>query len=164
AGDGDGAAATEGGDGGGDSGAGGGETRAPSAELRLLGERIVRHGYFCRLFTPRGAIEGREETEVDPFDGGGRGAIDVSGAAQFRNPSDKPERNILRADGEAHNGSAARAGKKFSGFGAWTGPRAMGSVGELGQAAALDGAEWESFADCRVRIDRQGSSEAGEGV
>src|SRR5260370_38143862 len=101
---------------------------------------------------------------MDPFDGGGRGAIDVSGAARFRNHGDEPERDFFRADGGAHDGTAARAGKEFSRFGAGTGPGAMGTARDLGQAAAFDGAEWESAADCRIWVYRQGGGEASEGV
>src|SRR5260370_17688695 len=100
---------------------------------------------------------------MDPFDSGGRGAIDVPGAARLRNRGDQPERDFFRAHGGAHDGTAARTGKEFSRFRAGTGPCAMVATGDLGQAAAFDGAEWESAADCRIRLHRQGKGQASEG-
>src|SRR6266404_4852286 len=91
-----------------------GDARFAFAELRQIGGGAAGHGYFCGLFAASGTIEGREEAEVDSFDGGGRGAIDVSGVAGFRDHGDEPEWNFLRADGGAHHGIAAGTGAEFS--------------------------------------------------
>src|SRR5258708_2469399 len=156
--------AAEAGDGGRHSQAVAGNACLAFAELRPLCGGTAGHGYFCRIFAASRAIEGGEEAEMDSLDGGGRGAIDVPGVARIRNHSDKPQRNFFRADGGAHHGTAAGAGAEFSRFRARTGPRTMGAAGNLGPAAAFDGVERESVADCRIWIDRQGSGEAGESV
>src|SRR5713226_153153 len=118
--------AAETGDGGGDSKALGGD---------------AGYGYFCWIFAAPGAVEGREEAEMDSLDGSGRGAINVSGAAGIGNHGHEPQRNFFRADGRAHHGFASFAGAKFSRLSARTRPRAMVAAGDLGQAPAFDGAE-----------------------
>src|SRR5260370_36711240 len=86
-------------DGGGDSKALAGDARCAFAELRPAGGGTAGHGYFCGVLAARGAIEGREEAEVDSLDRDGRGAIDVSGVAGFRNHGDEPQRGFFPADG-----------------------------------------------------------------
>ncbi len=71
---------------------------------------------------------GCKAIEVDPFNGGGCGAVDVSGTARFRHRGDKSERNFLRADGGAHHGIAAGAGAKFSRFRAAPGKKLLGAA------------------------------------
>src|SRR6267143_1492771 len=156
--------AAEAGDGGGDSKAVAGDAGLAFAQLRWVAKRIAGHGYLCRLFAAGGTIEGRQEIEVDPFDGSGRGAIDVRGATRLRNHGDESERNIFGAHGGTHNGPAAGAGEELSGLGAAPGSRALVAAGIVGQAAALDGNQWEGAADRGLRIDREGSGKTGEGV
>src|SRR5882672_8686989 len=129
--------AAEAGDCGGDSKAVVGNAGLAFAELRRVAKGIAGHGYFCGLLAAGGTIEGRQKIEVDPFDGGRRGAIDVPGAARFRNPSDESERNIFGAHGGAHDGLAAGAGAELSGLGAVPGSRALVATRIVGQAAAL---------------------------
>jgi len=74
----------------------------------------LRHGYFCGYSLRAEQLKEGKKLEVDSFDGGGRGAIDVSGVAGFRDHGDEPEWNFLRADGGAHHGIAAGAGAEFS--------------------------------------------------
>src|SRR5260370_36835223 len=127
--------ATKASDGGGDSKALAGDARCAFAELRPAGGGTAGHGYFCGVLAARGAIEGREEAEVDSLDRDGRGAIDVSGVAGFRNHGDEPQRDFFRADAGGHHGVAAGAGAEFSGLGARAGPITMGDAEDLGTAA-----------------------------
>src|SRR2546430_14447630 len=122
--------AAEAGDGGGHSNAVAGNVRFALAELRPVGGGAAGHGYFCRVLAARRAIEGREEAEVDSLDGGGGGAIDVSGVAGFRDHGDEAQWNFLRADGGALDRIAVGAGADFSLFGAWAGAGTIGSAGD----------------------------------
>src|SRR5882762_588798 len=139
--------AAKAGDGGGDSKAVAGNASPALAELRRVAERTAGHGYFCGLLAAGGAIEGCQKTEVDSLHGGRRGAIDVPGAARLRNHGDKSERDILGAHGGAYDGLTAGAGAELSGLGAAAGSRALVAAGIVGQAAALDGNQWESAGD-----------------
>src|SRR5216684_2698184 len=64
----------------------------------------------------------------------------------------------------AGGGRPAGAGAELSGLGAAPGSRALVAAGIVGQAAALDGNQWQSAADRGLRIDREGSGEAGESL
>ena len=81
--------AAETGDGGGHSKAMAADARFAFAELRPIASGTAGYGHFCGVLTAGRAIEGGEEAEVDSFDGGRRGAIDVPGVAGFRDHGDK---------------------------------------------------------------------------
>jgi hypothetical protein len=89
----------------------------------------------------------------------------AAGVAQLMYPELRDSRiMVTNPSGIFSVPMAAGAGAEFSGLGTRARPGAMGAAGNLGQAAALDGAEWESAAHRGLRLDRAGSGEAGEGV
>src|SRR6267378_1441190 len=77
---------------------------------------------------------------------------------------------VYRVAAEAGDGGgdskavAGNASPELAGLGAAAGSRALVAAGIVGQAAALDGNQWESAGDRGLRIDREGSGKTGEGV
>src|SRR5205085_3352927 len=141
-----------------------GNARCASAGLRQLARGIAGYGYFCGVFAAREAVEGRQKTEVDSFDGRWSGATHVSRVARRGNPSDESERRVFGAHGGTYHGLDCGARAKLSGLRAATGPRELVAAGIVGQATAFGRSEWTGAAHCGLRLDWARTGEAREGV